>query len=193
MLGIWYLFSWIDLFKSFESSANFIDGTFFFTAIAIGDMKCSSEQLDSFSMCPAFCKRSNSTVTLGCRLIETRQAFRCLAVNFWLNFGFATWVFERPFLETKYGNCDAIASLILHAELSILLTHIPLFACCKTTARPRLSKRSLLLCPWLAYVHPPQLLVKPLCKSSLCMLLWLRVSEAYWLVHLKRFSGLCLA
>ena len=107
-------------------------------------MKCSSEQLDSFSIWPSFCKRSNSVVTLGCGFIGTRPLFWCFAVNLWWNFDFATCVLDRLIPDTKWGNCAAIVSLILHAELLMLLTYLSVYDwCCCTTARPRLGKRSL--------------------------------------------------
>ena len=74
LLTILYLFLCIDLLKTLDSNANFIDLSFF-TVITIGDMKNSSEQLDSFSKCPSFCRRSNSTLNLGWKLIGTRRPF----------------------------------------------------------------------------------------------------------------------
>ena len=65
-------------------------------------------------------------------------------MNSWWNFDFATSVFERPILETKWWNCAAIVSLILHVELLTLLTHLPFSGSyCRTIARPRLLKKSL--------------------------------------------------
>ena len=99
MFGIWYLFLCISLFSTLESNASFIDWSFL-TVITSGNMKCSSEQLDSFSIWPSFCKRSNSAVTLGCRFIGTRRPFWCYAVNFWWNFDFATCDLDKSFLDT---------------------------------------------------------------------------------------------
>ena len=42
IFGIWYLFLWIDLFKTFESRANFIDPSFL-TVITMEEMKFLSK------------------------------------------------------------------------------------------------------------------------------------------------------
>ena len=105
-------------------------------------MKCLSEKLDNFSMSSFFCRRSSSTVTLGCKLIGTIRPFWCFAVDFWLNFDFTTWVFEKPILETRWRNCPAIV------ESSISLIHLPHFTCSCTTARPKLLKTSLPMSIW---------------------------------------------
>ena len=99
-----------------------------------------SEQLDNFLIIPSFRSWSNSAVTLSCRLFETRQHFWCFVVKFWRSFGLATCVFDKPILKTRLRNRQAIA----------------LFACCWTTARPPLLKRSLpkmSLWPWFATVR----------------------------------------
>ena len=150
ILGIWYLFLCMALFSTLESNAGFIDWSFF-TVITIGEMKSSSEQLDIFSIWPSVCNLSNSADTLGWRFIGTRRPFWCFAVNFWWNFDSATCVLDKPIQETKWGNCFAIVSLIVHVEVLMLLTHLPLSGCYCTTASPRVVKRSLpimFLCPY---------------------------------------------
>ena len=64
-------------------------------------------------------------------------------MNFWWNLNLTTCVLQKPILKTRLRNCDAIVCFILHRELSILLTHLPLFACCCTAYNPRLLKKSL--------------------------------------------------
>ena len=146
MVGIWYLFFWIDLLRTLESNATTIDWSFI-TVNTIGDMKFSSEQLENFSMCPFCSRRSNSTeIYLG----GSRRPFGCFAVIFWWNFDLITCVLDRPILKVRLGKCDTIVCFTLHLELSILLTLLPLFTCCCTTANPRLPKMSLpmmSLCP----------------------------------------------
>ena len=128
ILDIWYLFLCIALFSTLESNASFIDWSFF-TVIMIGEMKCSSEQLYSFSIRRSVCNLSNSADTLGWRFMGTRRPFWCFAVNFWWNFDFAACVLDRPILDTKWGNCVAIVSLFLHVEVLMLLTHLPIWGC----------------------------------------------------------------
>ena len=77
MVGIWYWFLWINLLRTLESNASFIDWSLF-TVITIVDMNFSSEQPVNSSMCPFCCRQSNSIETLGCSLIRTRRPFLML-------------------------------------------------------------------------------------------------------------------
>ena len=79
-----------------------------------------------------FFDRSNSAVTLVCRIIEPRPPFWCFAVTFWWNFDLTAYVFHKAILEKNLGNCDAIAWFILHVEISILLTFSLLLHHCQT-------------------------------------------------------------
>ena len=73
--GIWYLLRNICLFNNFEFSANLIDPSLL-AVITIGEMKQSSEHLDSFSMCPSLSSWSIHNLILGRRWIGMLFPFR---------------------------------------------------------------------------------------------------------------------
>ena len=123
-------------------------------------------------MCPSFCRRSNSTVTLGCRLIGTRRPFRCFAVTFWRNSDFTKWVFEMPILETGCGNCDATVSFFTCRIISIVNTFTPfcllLYHCqARAAEKVSFSLSMISLCSSSTTVKQSSSQVRSLCVSSI--------------------------
>ena len=137
MFDIWYLFLWMDLFNTFESTASFIVWSFF-TVTTMGDMKYLSGQLESFMICFSASNFLSSVITFSWRLIGIRLPFWCLGwKSLWI-LDFATWIFDRPIRDTKPGKVVAICSL--NSGDAMLLTRLPFKY--RVTASPSWANKS---------------------------------------------------